>query len=1660
MTMKSARRTHTMRQICFYLLISLMVFAFSSTALSQFGDPVPNYPQEIDGGVVNMVTFGAVFSETDLAVPGRGLGIEFTRYYTSNGIARNWNVGASYIGHDWSHSYQWYLDAGWSGGRSNVAPSTVSITTGNGAKHTFTGTGRKPNIVLSPKTGVRATLKLVQSGTQDGAFIYTTKHGTSYTFETLTASYGARYVLKEIADPNGNKLALHYENAPETRFQGANAPKYPRLVAVEDSLGRILKFYYDVQVDNHTFYRNISKIEFGLGTPTALTTVYRTVKYGYSRYRWYHSNSWRTLTLFTSVTHPLGSGDPRGSELKTQYEYMDRYNYRYLSTIISPLGYRTKVNYAYNYALEHVQVLSVRVEDVPAAGSTRGDTVYNRYYFTNSKYDLRRHAKRSGSNPHYSGYLANSSAVTAKYHGVGRQGWVYANGVSTPRAAYSASRWGYRNKNLTSASYYATVSRYGVSNLQWLYRIEYKGSNAAHNRQMGNPTKWEQQVGSDIKRKWEADYETKYNRPIWQIDSMGHKTTFTYDTKGNLTEQRSKANTGTQPHAVSHDIITKHTYDSYGNRTKTTFMPGTTQEKVVETVYDSTHSTYPIEVKTTVTVNGTAHTIKTKSEWDVNRGLKTADIDAQGRRTEYAYWKDRKLKYTRRVADNMYTSPTYDKNGNVTQTQVRKNNWQTGTLIAQTKTEYDAMNRVVKVHSFKDGWTTPYATTETVYDIAGDISQTKDTRGLITNYTVDELGRVTKQTLPDGDWVETRYNTLNQVTKAWTSQNGTETSPAVSNTYGNLNRLSQVSYSTGESVSYTYDLGDNVLTQQTNDGANTYTYTFTHDQLNRIKNRTDSLLGYKTFYEYDDSSMRTRMYVNPTTGSTTTKVYDVSYTYDEANRLLTVKDVLADKTESYNYFDIGALKKITVPNGITAHRTLDNINRLSTLTYKKDASTTLSSLTYTYDDKSNVTQLVRDDTGAGGSSNTFTYGYDGLSRLTSANYGDETVSYTYDKSGNRLTQVSSVDGTTTYTVATNSNQLTYRSLVPEDTDFSTLNYTYDAEGKLTQRSEGTDSDAFTYGFGSQLKQIQKTRNNTVTQTLTYAYDGGGKRVKVTDSRGTRYFLYDGLMPVLELDSSKNITASYLYGANGVVYRRKPVAVAYWHFDEGKGTIAHDIDNRNDGTLGGGTENKKPAWSTENGGSLLFDGTNDVVKVADSDALDLVGNALTISCSLKRSSATSGYLVKKSDTSNGYRLWITSSGAVQFDVLFNGTTKTVTSATTIPLNTWKHVTARYNGSKLRVFIDGTTDRAKTTATGTLSATAEALWLGNYDAASHHFHGYLDDVTIYDRSLSNGEIAKLSNKRAGRYEYHHVNALGSNIIMTDDSKNVDARYEYDAFGAVRSETGTSDNTRKFTGKEYESDVKLYYFAARYYDPHIGRFTQRDPAADGINWYTYAANNPLRIVDPTGMYIELPDGTEIRSVPNQVNGRYVKPDGLKKESSVFWDALFTLGIDGRGIAGSYSAGGMLKDIIESPTKVSINPAKLRQGTRGTAQDGGSIKIQINSEIENLIPNPAYSNSTFWMSQLIIVMVHELSHAHDMLYRGAESSASDWVFRTERRAYDLQARYALEMDREGDRYGAYNPRGWYTLHSGFGGSVLRNYGDWTYRWFRDYFAKQSAGY
>ena len=69
---------------------------------------------------------------------------------------------------------------------------------------------------------------------------------------------------------------------------------------------------------------------------------------------------------------------------------------------------------------------------------------------------------------------------------------------------------------------------------------------------------------------------------------------------------------------------------------------------------------------------------------------------------------------------------------------------------------------------------------------------------------------------------------------------------------------------------------------------------------------------------------------------------------------------------------------------------------------------------------------------------------------------------------------------------------------------------------------------------------------------------------MTDNSGTRYFLYSGSKKLLELDGNKSVTAYYLHGADGMVYRRKVAtdAYEYHHKDWLGGTTQITDQSRN------------------------------------------------------------------------------------------------------------------------------------------------------------------------------------------------------------------------------------------------------------------------------------------------------------------------------------------------------------------------------------------------------------------------------------------------------------------------------------------------------------------
>ena len=102
------------------------------------------------------------------------------------------------------------------------------------------------------------------------------------------------------------------------------------------------------------------------------------------------------------------------------------------------------------------------------------------------------------------------------------------------------------------------------------------------------------------------------------------------------------------------------------------------------------------------------------------------------------------------------------------------------------------------------------------------------------------------------------------------------------------------------------------------------------------------------------------------------------------------------------------------------------------------------------------------------------------------------------------------------------------------------------------------------------------------------------------------------------------------------------------------------------------------------------------------------------------------------------------------------------------------------------------------------------------------------------------------------YYHFDGLGSVVDLSNSNGDSCQSYEYSAYGQVAaSDPNFLTNPYMFTGRRFDIETGLYYYRARYYNPHIGRFMQTDPVgyADGINWYLYCGNNPLGMVDPSG-------------------------------------------------------------------------------------------------------------------------------------------------------------------------------------------------------------------
>ena len=146
-----------------------------------------------------------------------------------------------------------------------------------------------------------------------------------------------------------------------------------------------------------------------------------------------------------------------------------------------------------------------------------------------------------------------------------------------------------------------------------------------------------------------------------------------------------------------------------------------------------------------------------------------------------------------------------------------------------------------------------------------------------------------------------------------------------------------------------------------------------------------------------------------------------------------------------------------------------------------------------------------------------------------------------------------------------------------------------------------------------------------------------------------------------------------------------------------------------------------------------------------------------------------------------------------------------------------------------------------------------------------------------------------------DYKYVlNAHGDVVALVNSSGTITKRYEYDAFGVELNPDENDENPYRYCAEYFDIESGTIYLRARYYSPNHGRFTQLDPARDGLNWYAYCANNPINFLDSTGLRTYF------------INNK--SEDGAPQYSSDFADELEEKGVEDVRTVGVYNGPGTI--------------------------------------------------------------------------------------------------------------------------------------------------------
>ena len=214
-------------------------------------------------------------------------------------------------------------------------------------------------------------------------------------------------------------------------------------------------------------------------------------------------------------------------------------------------------------------------------------------------------------------------------------------------------------------------------------------------------------------------------------------------------------------------------------------------------------------------------------------------------------------------------------------------------------------------------------------------------------------------------------------------------------------------------------------------------------------------------------------------------------------------------------------------------------------------------------------------------------------------------------------------------------------------------------------------------------------------------------------------------------------------------------------------------------------------------ALDFDGVDDYVNLGNN--LNLT-SAISIEAWVKTDGLGARQtILDKGYSSAGepyyqYHVEVRSGGEVYFALSLGGTRKTTQTSTTLTAGQWHHIACVYNGSTIKIYIDGI-EESSTNATGSISTYSTSLYIGAYSGPTPigRFDGLIDEVRIWSDERTASEIStnksnELNGNESNLVGYYKFNETDTNTVASNSASATGASYD----GALTNMTGTEWTT----------------------------------------------------------------------------------------------------------------------------------------------------------------------------------------------------------------------------------------------------------------------------